>query len=69
MGNQTLPAIKAQALADFVAKFTTPDEERAQDEAERWTIRANGSLARKRDGVRVIIITPEGDTLRYGVQL
>jgi len=56
-------AIKEQALADFVAKFTTPNEERAQDEAETWTIRANGSSACKRGGVKVIIVTPEGDTL------
>ena len=30
--------IKALALADFIAEFTTPDDEGAQDEAERWTI-------------------------------
>ena len=30
--------IKAPALADFIAEFTTPDDEGAQDEAERWTI-------------------------------
>ena len=30
--------IKALALADFIAKFTIPNNEGAQDEAERWTI-------------------------------
>ena len=29
----------------------------------------DGSLARKKGGVGVIITTPEGDTLNYGVQL
>ena len=62
-------AIKAQALADFIIKFTTPNEEGAQDEVERWTIKVDRSLTRKRGGVGVILITPEGDTLRYGVQL
>lgn len=61
--------IKAQALADFVAEFTTPDVKGGQDEAERWTIQTDGSSARKRGGVGVIIITSEGDMLRYGVQL
>lgn len=61
--------IKAQALADFVTEFTTPDVEGGQDEAERWTIQTDGSSARKRGGVGVIIITSEGDMLRYGVQL
>ncbi|XP_075656168.1 uncharacterized protein LOC142626249 [Castanea sativa] len=62
-------AIKAQALADFIAKFTIPEEDGALDEGERWTIQANRSSAQKMGGVRVIIITPEGDTLKYGVQL
>ena len=30
--------IKAPTLADFIAEFTTPDDEGVQDEAERWTI-------------------------------
>ena len=30
--------IKAQALLDFFIEFTIPDEERAIDEVERWTI-------------------------------
>ena len=31
-------AIKAQALADFIAEFIMSDEDGALDEAERWTI-------------------------------
>ena len=61
--------IKAQVLADFIAKFTTLDEEGEQNEAGRWTIPTNRSSARKRGGVGAIIITPKGDTLRYEVQL
>ena len=31
-------AIKAQALADFIAEFTLPDENNLTNETERWTI-------------------------------
>ena len=31
-------AIKAQALADFIAEFTFLDEDSLTNEAERWTI-------------------------------
>ena len=37
--------IKAQALADFIAEFTIPDEDEAPNEVERWTIQTNGSSA------------------------
>ena len=60
-------AIKAQALTDFIAKFMIPDEDGAPNKTEIWTIQANGLLARKRGEVGVIIITPERDTLKYGV--
>ena len=31
-------AIKAQALAGFIAEFTFPDEDDLNNEAKRWTI-------------------------------
>ena len=31
-------AIKAQALADFIAEFTFPDEDNPTNKVERWTI-------------------------------
>ena len=37
--------IKAQALADFIAEFTLPDEDRIPDEVDRWTIQTDGSSA------------------------
>ena len=33
-------AIKAQALEDFIAKFTIPDEDNLLDKTEQWTIKA-----------------------------
>ena len=62
-------AINAQAQADFIVEFTILNKEGATDKVERWTIQNEGLLVRKRGGVGVIIITPEGETLKYGVQL
>ena len=59
-------AIKAHALANFIAEFTIPNEE-IQDKSGRWTIQTDGSSTRKRGGVGFIINTPERDILRYGV--
>ena len=38
-------AIKAQALADFIAEFTLTDKENPNHEAKRWTIQTDGSSA------------------------
>ena len=62
-------AIKAQALADFIAEFTLPDEDRITDEVDRWTIQTDGSSAQRKGGVGVVITTPDGEVLKYGVQL
>ena len=60
-------AIKAQALVDFITKFTFPDEDKPTNEAERWTIQTDGSSAPKMDGVGVVITTPDREILKYGV--
>ena len=62
-------AIKAQALEDFIVEFTLPDENNLTNETERWTIQIDGSSAQKRGGVRVVITTPDGEMLKYRVQL
>ena len=61
--------IKAQALADFITEFTLPDEDRLTDGVKRWTIQTDGSSAQRRGGVGVVITTPDGEMLKYGVQL
>ncbi|XP_075636676.1 uncharacterized protein LOC142608906 [Castanea sativa] len=61
--------IKVHALANFIAEFTIPGEEGAPDKAERWMIQTDDSSARKGGGVGVIIITPERETIKYGIQL
>ena len=67
--NHPRTAIKAQALVDFIAKFTFPDEDSLTNEAERWTIQTDGSSAQKMGGVGVVITTPNGKVLKYEVQL
>ena len=52
-------AIKAQALVDFITKFTFTNEEIPNHETEWWTIQINGSLAQRRGGVGVVITTPD----------
>ena len=62
-------AIKAQALVDFIAVFTSLDEDRLMNKVGRWTIQTDGSSAQKTGGVGVVIITPDGEILKYGVRL
>ena len=62
-------AIKAQALADFIAEFTFPDEDSLTNEAKRWMIQIDGLSVQKRGGVGVVITTPDREVLKYGVQL
>ena len=54
---------------DFIAEFTFPNEDNLTNEAERWTIQTDSSLAQKRGGVMVIITTLDEEILKYGVQL
>ena len=62
-------AIKAQALADFIVEFTFPNKGNLINRAEWWTIQTDGSSAQKRGRVGVVITAPDGEILKYGVQL
>ena len=61
-----ITTIKAQALVDFVAKFTMVDQDPVVD---YWTVYTDGSSALGIGGVRVILLTPEKDAFRYRVNL
>ena len=56
-------------MADFIAEFTFPNEDNLTNDAKRWTIQTDGSSAQKKGRVGVVITTPEGEILKYGVQL
>ena len=57
--------IKAQALADFTAEFTTPEDANSQEDL--WTINTNGSSTQKGGEAGIVITSPEKDVLKYGV--
>ena len=61
-------AIKAQVLADFIAEFTYPYE-KEELPMETWTIQMDGSATKKMEGLGVVLIYPEGETLKYAVKL
>ena len=56
-------------MADFIAEFTFLDKDSLTNEAEQWTIQTDGSSGQRRGRVEVVITTPDGEILKYGVQL
>ena len=55
-------AIKAQALVDFIAKFTQPlKDEGGLEEGEAWTVNIDGSSTKEMNGAGVILVSPEKD--------
>ena len=57
--------IKAQALVDFIAKFTTPEDVNSQEDL--WTINMDGLSTQQGGGAGIVITSPEKDVLKYGV--
>lgn len=53
---------------NFIVEFIMP-EESLMSKSELWTVQTDGSSTKGRSGVGVIITSPEGDILKYGVQL
>uniref|UniRef100_A0A2N9GR51 Uncharacterized protein n=1 Tax=Fagus sylvatica TaxID=28930 RepID=A0A2N9GR51_FAGSY len=64
-------AIKAQALADFIAEFTSKDDEPTEDveQTSKWTINIDGSSTKDSGGIGVVLKSPEGDTIKQAVRL
>ena len=63
-------AIKAQALADFIAEFTPNcgDIEGMEDN-KKWIIHVDGSSTQHARGIGVVLQSPEGDKLKYKLHL
>jgi hypothetical protein len=59
-------AIKAQALADFIAEFTVTEEEPLDKD---WEIEIDGSSVKGAGGVGIVFKTPEGHLLKYSTRL
>ena len=64
-------AIKAQALADFIAEFTSKDDEPTEDvkHTSRWTMNIDGSSTKDSGGIGVVLKSPESDTIKQAVRL
>ena len=62
-------AIKAQALADFIAEFTPSHNESEVVEDKKWIIHVDGSSTQHAGGIGVVLQSPEGDKLTYRVRL
>ena len=63
-------AIKAQALADFIAEFTPNcgDIEGMEDN-KKWVIHVDGSSTQHAGGIGVVLQSPKGDKLKYKLRL
>ncbi|KAK0571734.1 hypothetical protein LWI29_020768 [Acer saccharum] len=67
-------AIKAQAVADFVAEFTEPSIEVARMMVEqnkkifKWQLRVDGSSNTHGSGAGVVLTTPEGDSIECALR-
>ncbi|XP_065623693.1 uncharacterized protein LOC136065011 [Quercus suber] len=62
-------AIKAQALADFIAEFTLNCDEVGEKESIKWVVYVDGSSTQYAGGVGVVLQSPEGDKLKHKVRL
>lgn len=60
--------MKAQALADFIAEFTSKEDEphnESGQESPQCTINIDRSLTKSAGGVGVILESPDGDLIRH----
>ena len=59
-------------MADFVAEFTSKDDEptnKEESRASRWTIHVDGSSTKNAGGVGIIIRSPKGDIIKRAIRL
>jgi hypothetical protein len=61
--------IKSQALTYFIAKWTDLDLRGIGDLPDHWVMYFDGSYTLKGAGAGVVLIQPEGDMLKYVIQI
>ena len=63
-------AIKAQALADFIAEFTPSYEDlNGMENRKKSVVHVDGSSTQHAGGIGVVLLSPEGDKLKHKVRL
>ena len=60
--------MKGQAVADFIAEYTQPEDEGAEGQ-ELWIIYMDGSSNQHSGGAGVVMLTPEGDKIECMIRL
>ena len=60
--------MKGQAVADFTAEYTQPEDEGAEGQ-KLWIIHTDGSSNQHSGGAGVVILTPEGDKIECMIRL
>ena len=67
---QARNAIKAQALANFIAEFTLSYKDLGgREDNKKWVVHVDGSSTLHAGGIRVVLQSPEGDKLKHKVCL
>ncbi|XP_065007630.1 uncharacterized protein LOC135674021 [Musa acuminata AAA Group] len=56
-------AIKAQAVADFIAELTPSTGEELEPPRETWTLHVDGSANAKGAGAGLVLVTPDGHSI------
>jgi ribonuclease HI len=62
-------AIKSQLLADFVSKWIETQQPPPTEKLEHWKMYFDGSLNLEGAGTGVLFISPQGDHLKYVLQI
>ena len=63
-------AIKAQALANFIAEFTPGcDDIEGMEDNKKWVVHLDGSSIQHVGGIGVVLQSPEGDKLKHKIRL
>jgi hypothetical protein len=61
--------IKSQALTDFIAEWTNSGLRGIDELPDHWVMYFDGSYTLKGARASVVFISPEGDILKYAIQL
>jgi hypothetical protein len=65
----TQRVIKSQALADFIAQWTDSGLRGIDELPNHWVMYFDGSYTLKGARASIMLISPEGDILKYAIQL
>ena len=62
-------AIKAQALADFIAELTPScGDIEGMEDSKKWVVHMDGSSTQHAGGIGVVLQSPEGDKLKHKIR-